>query len=269
MKEEIQEQFQLTSTNYSGIAVLYDCPPSFFKPCDRSDLNSLISNGTIAVPNWYNTYQNTEHYSSPSIPGTITGDCLTIVSSTSWTADDDYTMLLDALQLLQPHLQNINLRIWIVITGKGCYQNAFKAQCDSYYASGSLSMDYIYISLIYFQSLNDYATMLGSADIGLSIHFSSSEFDLPMKIVDMFGCGLPVIAYNYRALNELLTNNYGWLFNDKHQLTDVLIEVTLDYINTTGKIQEKRANVLRDKRTPWSSNWSHIALPRIKELMEH
>ncbi|PPD94192.1 hypothetical protein GOBAR_DD08772 [Gossypium barbadense] len=62
-------------------------------------------------------------------------------------------------------------------------------------------------------STEEYPLLLGSADLGVYWHTSSSGLDLPMKVVDMFGCGLPV-------------EKNGLLFSSSSELVD---ELLLDY----------------------------------------
>ena len=47
-----------------------------------------------------------------------------------------------------------------------------------------------------------------------------------MKVVDMFGAGIPVLAINYETLNELLKNNQnGMIFNNADELARQLSDL--------------------------------------------
>ena len=56
--------------------------------------------------------------------------------------------------------------------------------------------------------------------------FNFTGVDLPMKIVDMFGCGLPVLSIHFPAINELVTEKQnGYTFTTSQRLAAIIIQL--------------------------------------------
>lgn len=139
-----------------------------------------------------------------------------LVSSTSWTADEDFGLLLEALEIYNRVASTEGdegglPRVLVMITGKGPLKDTYMGKvqeaqnawdfvrCISAWLDSAdyplLLGPFFFLSSPIDGSLTCWDT--GSADIGICLHDSSSALDLPMKIVDMFGCGLPVCALDF------------------------------------------------------------------------
>lgn len=109
----------------------------------------------------------------------------------------------------------------------------------------------------------DYPLFLSLCDIGLSLHTSTSGLDLPMKILDMFGCGLPVLAFDFFALSELVCNNEtGLIFNDIHNLRDQILHVIKDQ----KLLKSLRRNVSDMEIALWNDNWNRVMPMILNEI---
>ena len=112
-----------------------------------------------------------------------------LVSSTSWTPDEDFSILLDAIHSCDQRDGHFP-QILLFVTGKG----PMKAQFENRIKTMNLARTRVVTCWL---AAEDYPTLLGMSDLGISLHTSSSGLDLPMKVVDMFGCHLPVCAINF------------------------------------------------------------------------
>ena len=181
-----------------------------------------------------------------------------LVSSTSWTPDEDFSVLLEALInysdlaiTTHPHLPEV----LVVVTGKGPQKDDFLTRIKDLKASEKLEMVTIETA---FLSTSDYAKLLGSADLGVSLHTSSSGVDLPMKVVDMFGAGLPVVGWgNFEAWPELVHEGVnGKSFNDAKGLQELLMQLFGGDEETLARL---KAGAVEEGKLRWDEEWDRVA----------
>ena len=181
-----------------------------------------------------------------------------LISSTSWTPDEDFSILLDALIkysdlaiTTHPELPEI----LAVITGKGPQRADFLSRISQLKAEGKLEMVTIETA---FLSIDDYARLLGSADLGVSLHTSSSGVDLPMKVVDMFGAGLPVAGWGeFEAWPELVHEGInGKSFSDAAGLQAVLMQL---FGADKGLLEKLKEGAVEEGKKRWDDEWDRVA----------
>lgn len=181
-----------------------------------------------------------------------------IVSSTSWTPDENFQILLSALIGYNKlsYCSDTRTEILAIITGKGPQKADFEAQVEKSSAMGLLNN--ITIKTAFFDNIKDYARLLGSADLGVSLHTSSSGVDLPMKVVDMFGAGLPVAGWgDFEAWPELVKEGVnGRSFKDAAGLEGILVDLFNGSENELGKLRE---GAIKEGERRWDDEWDPIA----------
>lgn len=276
-----------------SVIILHDHSPRFFKPIGPQAFMDTVlpafdDKQSVALsppPSWVKsmltqkaaqdtnaTSNNSENKSG--VEGRI------LVASTSWTADDDYTIVIDALKAIDASLCQYNRDppndkgnkryLWFVATGKGIARPKFEQQVKEANFS-----PYVTVSAIYFQSLATYAAMIGGADAGLSLHYSSSGLDLPMKCVDMLGAGIPVFSLRYPAIHELVDEEgrSGWLFSNSKELAQFVLEGLLgvsensSWSQSESLLSTKRAFIADNHSLKWDEDWDAVVLPAIQRLV--
>ncbi len=159
-----------------------------------------------------------------------------LVCPAGWTADEDMEMLLDALDRIAPAPD-----VEIHLTGDGPSRTALMPRIDDLRRRGWE----IYTG---FLEEAEYRDLLARADIGISVHRSSSGLDLAMKVVDLQGAGVPVLALDYGgSLPEQISDGEtGFLFRNADELAKLIEEN--DRVSPAGT-----------RTIVWSEEWTRTA----------
>ena len=203
---------------------------------------------------------------------------IVMISSTSWTPDEDFSLLLDSFikteEMILEEIEDkekksrVNItkdkikKILFLITGRGPLRDNFMKKV------AEAKLNYFEVKSIWLES-DDYPKLLSLVDLGISLHYSSSGIDLPMKVVDMFSGCLPVASIYYDTIVELVEENKnGFLFKNDKELCKILKNVIIEY-STSGKCQKIdkfRENLHKDlDKNDWVSQWKQRVIPSLKK----
>lgn len=296
LKLDLQRRFGKPAT------VLYDRPHEYFEAPEGKERKELLERCLGA-----DSYQ-----------ALTRRQAALAVTSTSWTIDEDFDLLLDALRLYdeaarmtlretEPHSRSsIRLRtglhartaveqesdvsgkgdalvqsfggshdtasaersfdelpdIWLVVTGKGPRQKEYKEKVKE------LDLKHVVIQMVWAQA-EDFPFLLAAMDLGISMHSSSSGLDLPMKVVDMFAAGIPVLAYRYECIgNELVhANQNGCLFENAEELSHQLQRLLCYHPHKTPLYWKLKEGAKAEfDRKSWEQEWTFNAMPMLLGL---
>lgn len=214
------------------IVPLHDRPAFHFKPLSESEKLDVLKDFKETL------YDD------------MTADHKIIVSSTSYTPDENFNTLLDALALYdESKLDLPPLRV--IITGKGPMMPEFLAKVEK------LKMNKVSIRTAWLE-FADYPRILGASHLGVSLHESSSGYDLPMKVVDMFGCGVPVVSVDYPALSELIKTNINGVAVKGHV---EMGNTFMSLFSNRGKLDNIKRGAMVESRNTWDQTWKKTVGP--------
>jgi beta-1,4-mannosyltransferase len=183
-----------------------------------------------------------------------------VVCPTSWAPDEDFDLLLEALERAERQLTRAgdvtSPQLAVFLTGRGPLREIFEAR------AARRNFKAIAVRTIWLEP-DDYPKLIGMADLGLCLHQSSSGLDLPMKLADLRGAGVPAAVYDYApVLGEAITVGHeGVTFRDPGDLANILVAVANRTSLPDSALGRSRAWIAANAPERWSAQWNAAARP--------
>jgi beta-1,4-mannosyltransferase len=221
--------------------VLYDRPPSFFAKPDLALCSEL-----------WNRLARELALGGRRIP--------LVVCPTSWTPDEDFDLLLEALERTERKLVDTQTTegpaLAVLMTGRGMLRQEFERRLER------RRLKRVAVRTVWLEP-PDYPVLVGMADAGLCLHQSSSGLDLPMKVADFRGANIPVCAYDYApVLGEVLrTGKEGVTFHEPGELSAILMALATADLTRVPQFAAARVWLAANPAERWEPQWNEKALP--------
>jgi beta-1,4-mannosyltransferase len=236
----LESRFGVTNAH-----VLYDRPASAFVPIERGDRER----------------HRQALFGRLGVHGGTVGF---VVCPTSWTEDEDFDVIIDAVVRLEHRIRGWEAAsrdrrfpdLVVLVTGDGERRAEFERRF------AGLPARRIHLRARWLEP-DDYPRVVGSADLGLCLHRSSSGLDIPMKIADLFGAGVPVLALDYGAClaERVRHGDNGLLFSTAEQLADIVFDLFENYPADQKRLERLRAGARKSSRPTWEEGWTREARP--------
>lgn len=187
-----------------------------------------------------------------------------VVCPTGWTEDEDFDLVIEAVQLLEERIRGWEAidrarrfsDVVILVTGDGNRRAEFERRF------AGLAARRVHLRARWLEP-EDYPRIVGSADIGLCLHRSSSGLDIPIKVADLFGAGVPVCALDYGAClaERVRHGENGLLFSNARQLAEVLFDLFETFPGESTLLDRLRTGAKRSATPTWEEGWMTEARP--------
>jgi beta-1,4-mannosyltransferase len=224
--------------------VLYDCPAACFKKPDLTTSSAMwqrlsreLTLGARRMP--------------------------LVVCATSWKPEEDFDLLLEALERTERRLVASRGRgepnepdFVMLLTGRGPLRTEFEAR------AARRSFTRVAVRTAWLEPA-DYPVVIGMADAGICLHQSSSGRDLPIRLAEFRGCGVPVCVYDYApVVSEVLTPGHeGITFGEPGQLATVLFALATADLTAVPAFAASREWLVNHPAERWDQAWRRVAAP--------
>uniref|UniRef100_A0A3Q3KKI5 Beta-1,4-mannosyltransferase n=1 Tax=Monopterus albus TaxID=43700 RepID=A0A3Q3KKI5_MONAL len=259
MKDDLHRNWGIKATT------LYDRPASIFRETPLKLQHELFMRLASTYPQFQHSgsedveLERTTFSVRDLSDGTVTLRAerpALLLSSTSWTEDEDFSILLKALEEYEGFIKEGALlpSLVCVITGKGPQKEHYKKLIDS------LHLEHVKICTPWLEA-EDYPVLLGKTDTNVTY------CSYCVLVSCMFGCCLPVCAIHFNCLHELVKHEEnGLIFRDSQELAEQLKSLLSEFPSSGGRLGLFRRNLRANRGQRWDKNWDQNVLPLFTTL---